>query len=75
VRLPGRDRPLVRLVNPASSYLCSNDVRAHFGLGPAERVDGIEVVWPDGTRDEFEGGPADREIKLEKRPKPGASGP
>ncbi len=64
VRAGGRS--LMRLVNPASSYLCSNDVRAHFGLGQAAAVDGIDVVWPDGTSETFAGGPADREIKLEK---------
>jgi hypothetical protein len=66
VRTPGRDRPLMRLINPAASYLSSGDVRAHFGLGPAERVDGIEVEWPDGTRETFEGCGADQEVKLEK---------
>jgi hypothetical protein len=66
VRVRAGGKGLVRLINPASSYLCSNDVRAHFGLGPAEQVDGIEVVWPDGTNETFAGGPADREVKVEK---------
>jgi hypothetical protein len=66
VHVRAGDRTLMRPSNPASSYLCSNDVRAHFGLGPADAVDGIEVVWPDGSRETFAGGRADREIKLEK---------
>jgi hypothetical protein len=50
----------VRWVNPGSSYLCSNDPRAHFGLGALDRVDAIDVLWPDGTRETFPGCPTDQ---------------
>jgi hypothetical protein len=53
-------------VNPGLSYACSSDPRVHFGLGAAERVDRIEVLWPDGAREEFPGGPADRKVELRK---------
>lgn len=33
----------------AYSYLSSNDPRVHFGLGPGEKPDAIEVAWPSGT--------------------------
>ena len=36
------------------------------GLGKAERVDGIRVVWPDGTVEDFPGQAADRAIVLRK---------
>ncbi|HLJ94418.1 MAG TPA: CRTAC1 family protein, partial [Gemmataceae bacterium] len=49
------ERRWLRWINPAYSYLCSNDPRAHFGLGAAERVDTIQVVWPDGTEETFPG--------------------
>jgi len=29
-------------------YLSSGDPRLHFGLGTCERIERIEVVWPDG---------------------------
>ena len=38
-----------REIRPQQSYLCSSDPRAHFGLGDAERVERLEVIWPDGT--------------------------
>jgi hypothetical protein len=60
------ERRWLRWVNPGSSYLCSNDPRAHVGLGPAERVDGIEVTWPDGATERFDGGPVDRHVVLAK---------
>jgi hypothetical protein len=55
-----------RSINPGSSFLCSNDPRAHFGLGGAERVGCIEVRWPDGTHEVFGAGPVDRHVKLVK---------
>jgi hypothetical protein len=61
-------RRWVGAVNPGSSYLCSNDPRAHFGLGAAERVDSIGVRWPDGdsTEEVFPGGAADRLVVVRR---------
>jgi hypothetical protein len=59
-------RRQLRWVNPGSSYQCSNDPRAHFGLGPAQRYDRIEVRWPDGSAEAFPGGPADRVVTLDR---------
>lgn len=33
---------------PQSSYLASQDPRVHFGLGVGEKVESMEVWWPDG---------------------------
>ena len=51
-------------INPGTSYLCSNDPRAHFGLGAANRVDRIDVRWPDGSDESFPGVGADQAIRL-----------
>jgi hypothetical protein len=59
-------RRWVQWVNPAFSYVCSNDPRVHFGLGSAQRVDSIEVVWPDGTEESFPGQPTNRFVVLKK---------
>ena len=39
----------LRLVQSGTSYISQDDMRQHFGLGAASRVDAIEVKWPDGT--------------------------
>jgi len=31
------------------SYLSSNDMRVHFGLGNLDKVDQMEIHWPSGT--------------------------
>jgi hypothetical protein len=59
-------RKFVRSVNPGSSYFSSNDPRAHFGLGAATEINGIDVIWPDGTEESFLGASADRLVVLRK---------
>jgi hypothetical protein len=58
------DKRLVRLAHPAYSYLSSNDPRAHFGLGPAAKLDGLEVRWPSGRKERFTVEAVDREITI-----------
>ena len=60
-----------RLVSAAESICSSSSPVVHFGLGADAAFDSAEVVWPDGTRERFPGGPADRLLTLRK----GAGGP
>jgi hypothetical protein len=53
-----------RLLNPGYSYCSSNDPRAYFGLGPSDRYDSIDVLWPDGATESFPGGSADKLVEL-----------
>jgi len=70
VRVRTGERTRICSLHPAESYLCSSEPRAHFGLGEAERVQAIEVVWPDGVRESFDkdgqGYPADQCLELRK---------
>lgn len=59
----GRRR--VRLISAGGSYLSASDPRAHFGSGEAAAIDRIEVIWPDGSGEVFEGGAADRFVTVE----------
>ena len=38
-------------VHSGGSYLSQNDLRLHFGLGSATKIDSVEVRWPSGTID------------------------
>src|SRR5580704_11050634 len=42
------------------SYLSQNDLRVHFGLGSRERLDQVEVLWPDGKKETLTDLAADR---------------
>ncbi len=47
-------------VRSGGSYLSQNDLRLHFGLGAAARIDLIEVRWPTGKIETFEDVAADK---------------
>jgi hypothetical protein len=38
-------------VRSGGSYISQNDLRVHFGLGKAEKVDVLEIRWPSGLID------------------------
>jgi hypothetical protein len=65
ITIEAGDRRFLALVQPASSYLASNDLRVHVGLGPASRYESATVRWPDGQTEVFAGGAADRLVLLE----------
>jgi len=47
-------------VRGGGSYMSQNDFRVHFGLGAAERVERVDVRWPNGREERWEHLPADR---------------
>jgi len=40
-------------VRSSSGYFSQNDLRVHFGLEKAEKVDLLEIRWPSGTVETF----------------------
>ncbi|HEX9639289.1 MAG TPA: CRTAC1 family protein, partial [Acidobacteriota bacterium] len=48
----------------ADSYLSQSQLREHFGLGAATRIDRLEVIWPSGRRQLLENLEADQVLQL-----------
>ena len=49
VRVTANGRTQARAVLSQGSYYSHDDLRLHFGLGPASGADAIEVRWPSGA--------------------------
>ncbi|MCP3960064.1 MAG: CRTAC1 family protein [bacterium] len=60
---PGRST-LVRRVHTDGSYGSARDPRVLFGLGDSSTVSRLEVYWPDGTAEAWEGLALDRYLTL-----------
>jgi hypothetical protein len=48
-------RLFVDEVRSGSSYDSNNDMRVHFGLGSASKLDSMQVRWPSGLTEKFDG--------------------
>ena len=66
VTLVTRGHRQIQEVTSGGSYLSQNDLRVHFGLGSATKVDRIEVRWPSGAVDKIENVSADRFLTVEE---------
>jgi len=81
--LPGEEKPHRQIdeVRSGGGYFSQNDLRVHFGLGKAGKVDVLEVRWPSGQVDTLkditanqvvfvkEGEGITRTMQFEKNPK------
>ena len=65
VRLVAGGRTQVRSVGGAAGYLGHGDARLHFGLGRAERVERVEVLWPGGEVAQLEDLPVDEVVVVQ----------
>ena len=52
---------------PTRGFQSSVDPRLHFGLGSAQQVDSLIVMWPDRRRQVLTGVAADRTVTLSQR--------
>jgi len=59
---------LIREVRSGGNYISQSDLRAHFGLGAAERAERLEIRWPDGKKEIHEDLPLDRELEIRRKP-------
>ena len=83
--LPGESKPHQQIdeVRSGGGYFSQNDLRVHFGLGKAEKVDVLEIRWPSGQTDTLkdikvnqliyvkEGEGISRTMQFSKAPNPG----
>jgi enediyne biosynthesis protein E4 len=53
VEMPGEAKPHQQIdeVRSGGSFFSQNDLRVHFGLGRARKVDLLEIHWPSGVVD------------------------
>jgi hypothetical protein len=54
IRVRAGGRTLIDEVRSGSSFDSNNDMRVHFGLGAAAKIDWVEVRWPSGLLEKFE---------------------
>lgn len=53
-------------VRSGGGYLSQSDLRVHFGLGKAAKVDLLEIRWPSGQVDTLKDVPADQVVYVEE---------
>jgi hypothetical protein len=59
-------RRVIRTITATASIMSACQPVAHVGLGAADRVDVIEVRWPDGLVERFGPFPADQQVVLNR---------
>jgi enediyne biosynthesis protein E4 len=64
ITLKAGNLTLTREIKAGLSYLSSNDLRVHFGIGEHQKADLIEIRWPSGAVDRHENVPAGRVITV-----------
>jgi enediyne biosynthesis protein E4 len=53
-------------VRSGGSYASQSDLRVHFGLGDATKVDRLEIHWPSGAVDKLDNLPADQTVYVQE---------
>ena len=67
-RIPGVEKPVEQVdeVRSGGSYFSQNDLRVHFGLGKANKVDLVQIRWPSGHVDELKDLDVDRVVHVKE---------
>ena len=66
VRVTAGGRTQAQAVLSQASYYSVDDARLHFGLGPAQAADKIEVTWPSGRVETLTGVAGDRVVSIKE---------
>jgi hypothetical protein len=61
------------LVTRATGFCSSSEATVHIGLGRAERLEVLELTWPDGKSERFEALEAGSRVVIERAPEGGPS--
>ncbi len=64
VKVTAGGRTQLRFVDGGNGFAAQSSRRLHVGLGTAERIDKLEVLWPSGRRQVLENLPAGRYVRL-----------
>lgn len=73
VRIRAGGRTQRALVHGGVTFLSQGDRRVHFGLGEAERIERLEIVWPGGQAQVLNDLAVDRFLTLEQGEEPQSS--
>jgi hypothetical protein len=66
VRLATAAGPQVQEVRGGGSYYSQNDLRVHFGLGTATRIERLEIRWPNGQEEAWTDVGIDRIVTVQE---------
>jgi hypothetical protein len=64
IEIEAGGRTQIGEVRSGGSYLSHNDMRVHFGLGSARRVDRIRIRWPNGKTETLAGMDSGRYVTI-----------
>ena len=67
-RVPGQEKPNSQIdeVRSGGSYISQNDLRVHFGIGKAEKIELLEIRWPSGQVDTLKDVKPNQQIFVEE---------
>ncbi len=64
LRLTASGFTQIRQVGSQGSYCSQNSLTQHFGLGNLTHIDTLEIIWPSGTRQQFNNLTSNQSIKI-----------